>query len=149
MTMSELRDLYQELIIDHGRKPRNFGELSEANFIQEGYNPLCGDRLTVFLQEENGLIKNVQFTGIGCAISMASASLMTESLKGKSVNEAQQLFEKFHRLVTGTETHSEDLGKLMALAGVAEFPARVKCATLCWHTIAAAIKGSREVVSTE
>jgi len=151
--MSDLRELYQQLIIDHGRKPRNYGRLENANHIKEGFNPLCGDKLTVYIIEKNGLIEEIKFEGAGCAISMASASLMTQSLKGKSVDEFQQYFKHFHELVTQTDQSDEKLqqalGKLAVLAGVAEFPSRVKCATLCWHTTKAALDNEDQPVSTE
>lgn len=143
--MSDVCDLYQELIIDHGRRPRNFTPLENANHIQEGYNPLCGDRLTVYLQEENGIIQNAHFVGAGCAISMASASLMTESLKGKSLSEARSLFDNFRSLMTGEKLtiDTQQLGKLIALSGVAEYPSRIKCATLSWHTMMQALTGEK------
>lgn len=148
--MSDLRDLYQQVIIDHGRNPRNFGCLTAANHMKEGYNPLCGDRLTIYLYEQDGFIREASFEGSGCAISMASASLMTEALKGKTVVEAETLFNYFHDVVTATnQSSTEKLGKLAVLGGVAEFPMRVKCATLCWHTMRAAMKDGKEVVSTE
>ncbi len=148
--MSDLQELYQQVIIDHGRNPRNFGQLTYANHVKEGYNPLCGDRLMVYLFEEDGLIREASFEGSGCAISMASASLMTEALKGKTIGEADILFNYFHDLVTGTgQATEEKLGKLAVLAGVSEYPMRVKCATLCWHTALAAINDSKELVSTE
>lgn len=149
--MSELRDLYQELIIDHGRHPRNYTKLSNANRTHEGFNPLCGDRLQVYLLEENGLVKAASFEGSGCAISMASASLMIETIRGKSLREIEELFSAFHALMTNPSQVANDkkLGKLLALAGVAEFPVRVKCATLCWHTLQAALKNSPQTVSTE
>ncbi len=149
--MSDLRELYQQLIIDHGRKPRNFGALSDANYIKDGYNPLCGDKITLYLKAQANTIEEVQFEGCGCAISMASASLMTQVLKGKTFDEVTALFHLFHDLVT-TGAVAEDadrLGKLMALAGVAEYPSRVKCATLAWHTAIAAISKSDAVVTTE
>lgn len=142
-------DLYQQVIIDHGRKPRNFGKLAEANHVKEGYNPLCGDKLTVYLQEENGKILQAQFEGEGCAISMASASLMTEALKNKTLVEAEILFTAFHELLTSEGNEDEKLGKLLVLAGVKEYPMRVKCATLCWHTARAAWKNENIKVSTE
>jgi nitrogen fixation protein NifU and related proteins len=150
-TMSDLSDLYQEVILDHNRRPRNFRTPEGANRRAEGFNPLCGDRLTLFLTVEDGVIRDVGFQGSGCAISKASASLMTEALKGKSVVEAEALFERFHRMVTAPPDASvEPLGKLSALAGVREFPVRVKCASLAWHTMKAAVKQDRpEVVSTE
>lgn len=150
--MSDLRDLYQEVILDHNRRPRNFRKQESANRKAQGYNPLCGDRVTVYLSLENGVVKDASFEGAGCAISTASASLMTESLKGKTEAEAQALFKGFHALVTGgtpTEEEVERLGKLAAFAGVAEFPVRVKCATLAWHTVHAALEGSTDPVSTE
>ncbi|QTS83854.1 Fe-S cluster assembly sulfur transfer protein SufU [Coxiella endosymbiont of Amblyomma nuttalli] len=138
--MHDLRDLYQEIIIDHGRNPRNFAPLSAPTHTHEGYNPLCGDRLTVYFHEKDGVIKEACFEGSGCAISMASASLMMEMLKGKSIQEAENLFSQFHGLVTGKNSDTNRLGKLAVLAGVAEFPMRVKCATLCWHTTLAALR---------
>ncbi len=150
--MSDLRDLYQELILDHNKRPRNFRKLEGANRSAEGYNPLCGDRVTVYLKFEDGVVKDVSFDGSGCAISKASASVMTESLKGKTLAEAKALFEKFHKLVTG-KSHdapgSPDLGKLVVFSGVCDYPARVKCATLAWHTMTAALRGDGKTVSTE
>jgi nitrogen fixation NifU-like protein len=145
--MSELRELYQELIVDHARAPRNFGKLAEANHSKEGYNPLCGDKVTVYLKEHDNVIIDVRFEGCGCAISMASASLMTDALKGKKYAEADLLFAAFHKMVTGQtqEINALCAGKLAALAGVAEYPSRVKCATLAWHTAQAAIHESSEV----
>lgn len=147
--MSELRELYQQLIIDHGRSPRNFKQLPDATHIKEGYNPLCGDELTLYLREEGGVVQEVCFEGEGCAISIATTSLMTEALRGKTTSEAKALFEDFHQLMMGHEVDEERLGKLRVLAGVAEFPARIKCATLCWHTLLAALKKSDDPVSTE
>ena|SRR3990167_1796896 len=148
--MSDLRELYQELIIDHGRHPRNFGEMKNAGISKEGFNPLCGDRLTLFLNIEHGKIVDVSFHGSGCAISMASASLMTEALKGKTTAEAHILFDAFHLLVTsGTESNMHLLGKLAVLKGVCEYPSRVKCATLAWHTAIAAIEHQPGNISTE
>jgi nitrogen fixation NifU-like protein len=150
--MSDLRELYQELIIDHSKRPRNFRALEGANRKSEGYNPLCGDKITVFLELENDRVKNVGFQGSGCAISTASASVMTESVKGKTLADAEQLFEVFHQLVTGKPPaagKTPELGKLAAFSGVSEFPARVKCATLAWHTLHAALQGEGETVSTE
>ncbi|HVV68058.1 MAG TPA: SUF system NifU family Fe-S cluster assembly protein [Gammaproteobacteria bacterium] len=139
--MSELHELYQEVIIDHGRRPRNFGVTSTANCVLEGFNPLCGDRLTVYLTEDKGVVTDATFQGTGCAISMASASLMTEAIKGKTLDEVQRIFQRFHQLVTGGETAEvEQLGKLSVLAGVAAYPARVKCATLAWHTMMSALR---------
>lgn len=147
----DLRDLYQELIIDHGRHPRNFGRLEGADHHAEGYNPLCGDRLTVHLKMADGIIEAAGFEGVGCAISTASASLMTEALQGKTAAEAEALFAAFRALVTGAAPPSPTvpLGKLAALAGVREFPVRVKCATLAWHTLEAALHSQAEAVTTE
>lgn len=154
--MSELRELYQQVIIDHGRRPRNFAVLAEANCVKEGYNPLCGDQLTLYLLEVDGVIKNAMFQGCGCAISMASASLMTEAVKDKTVAQVQQMFADFQYLVTHEkdEIKMQAMGKLAVLAGVAEFPARVKCATLAWHTLVAALENNaqnniKEPVTTE
>ncbi len=149
--MDSLRELYQEVIIDHGRRPRNFFITAQANHIKEGFNPLCGDKLTVYLREENDKVTEVTFQGSGCAISMASASLMTEALKGKTLKEAEQLFNDFHTLMT-QGAHAdllEKLGKLAVLAGVIEFPMRVKCATLAWHTLMGAIHDDKQTISTE
>ena len=150
--MSDLRELYQELIIDHSKRPRNFRVLEGADRKAEGFNPLCGDQVTVYLELDNGRIKNIGFQGKGCAISTASTSVMTETLKGKTLAEAEALFEIFHGLVTGKPPaggKAPELGKLAVFSGVSEFPARVKCATLAWHTLNAALKGAGEVVSTE
>jgi nitrogen fixation protein NifU and related proteins len=150
--MSDLRELYQELIIDHSKRPRNFRVLEGANRKSDGYNPLCGDKVTVFLELEGERVKNIGFQGSGCAISTASASVMTESIKGKSLEEAEALFDVFHDLVTGkppSNGKAPELGKLVVFSGVSEFPARVKCATLAWHTLRAALQGQGEPVSTE
>lgn len=149
--MSDLQMLYRELIIDHGRRPRNFGSNKAANLIKEGFNPLCGDRLTVYLLEEEGIISDIRFKGVGCAISIASASLMTEVLMGKTMAEADTLFKAFHQLVTQGkfDANVSELRKLKVLAGVLEFPARIKCATLSWHTMRAAIHNQLAPVSTE
>lgn len=150
--MSELRDLYQEVILDHSKRPRNFKALPSANRKAEGYNPLCGDRETVYLQLEGDVLKDIGFQGAGCAISTASASMMTERLKGKSQSEAEALFERFHDLITapeGAKAGGPALGKLEAFSGVREYPVRVKCATLPWHTLKAALRGDPETVSTE
>jgi nitrogen fixation protein NifU and related proteins len=149
--MSDLTDLYQEVILDHNRRPRNFRQLAEADRKQEGYNPLCGDRLTVYVKLEGDHISDLAFQGSGCAISKASASLMTEALKGKSVGEARQLFDRFHDMVMSSpDTAAADLGKLSVLAGVREYPTRVKCASLAWHTLKAAVSGHHaDPVSTE
>src|SRR6476469_5499126 len=147
--MSDLSDLYQEVILDHNRRPRNFHALDDASHRAEGYNPLCGDRLTLYMKVDNGVVADVAFEGAGCAISKASASLMTDAVKGKSVAEVQALFDRFHRMVTTPpEEPVEDLGKLSALAGVREFPVRVKCASLAWHTLKAAM-ASKTRTSTE
>lgn len=149
--MSELRELYQELILEHARQPRNFGKLENANHIKEGFNPLCGDKITIYIHEENEIIVNVNFDGVGCAISMASASLMTEVLKGRNYTEAEALFKTFHQLVTGQVTGplGLSLGKLNAFAGVAQYPSRVKCASLSWHTMHAVIQNCDACVTTE
>ena len=150
--MSDLRELYQELIIDHSKRPRNFKVLETADRKLEGYNPLCGDKVTVFLELEHDRVKDVSFQGSGCAISTASASVMTESVKGKTLAEVEALFEVFHQLVMGKPPaagNAPELGKLAAFSGVSEFPARVKCATLAWHTLHAALQGTGETVSTE
>ena len=149
--MSDLRELYQEVILDHSKRPRNFGRLEGANRKAEGYNPLCGDQFTVYLQLEDDVIKDVRFEGAGCAISKASASMMTASLKGKTKAEAERLFERFHQMVTGQDGKPDpaELGKLAVFAGVCEFPVRVKCASLAWHTLHAALEGKDEPVSTE
>jgi nitrogen fixation protein NifU and related proteins len=136
----ELTDLYRDVILDHNRRPRNFGTLEQANALAEGFNPLCGDRLTVRLNLADDRIENIRFEGQGCAISTASASLMTEAVKGKTRDEALALFDRVHRLLTDDAAGAEDLGKLAALSGVREYPARVKCASLCWHTLASALK---------
>ncbi|MEW6312969.1 MAG: Fe-S cluster assembly sulfur transfer protein SufU [Pseudomonadota bacterium] len=147
--MDDLRELYQEVIFDHYRKPRNFRHMDDANRQAQGYNPLCGDKVTVLLRLEDGLIRDASFEGAGCAISIASASLMTDILKGKSEAEALRLMDDFHGMVTGVAASAADVGKLRALAGVREFPQRVKCATLAWHTLRAALENSQETVTTE
>ena len=149
--MSELDDLYQEVILDHGRKPRNFHKLADANHEAEGLNPLCGDHFKLYLKVDGDRIADIGFEGAGCAISKASASLMTMSVKGKTVQEAEDLFSRFHRLVTeGPQKVSvSELGKLAALSGVCEFPTRVKCASLVWHTLKNALEDGPKVVSTE
>ena len=151
--MSDLRELYQEVIRDHSRNPRNFGKLDSATHHAEGYNPLCGDELALELcLDERQEISEVCFTGRGCAISTASASLLTEALRGKSVGEAKALFETFHGAITAppdVPADSESLGKLACLLGVREFPMRVKCASLAWHTLQAAVRGETDPVTTE
>lgn len=144
--MTNVAELYQELILDHGRRPRNFMISADANCVLEGFNPLCGDRVMIYVTEKNGQIEKVTFQGNGCAISMASASLMSEALQGKTLAQAKALFSDFHQLVTDGTTSNEEVatGKLNALAGVAEFPARVKCATLAWHTLLAAINQEKQ-----
>ncbi len=148
--MSDLRELYQDVIFDHYKKPRNCHVLDCANHSAEGYNPLCGDQLTVYLKVENGVIVDLSFKGSGCAISTASASLMTEALKGKTLKEVEHLFDNFHQMITTPESGPRpDLGKLEVLSGVSEFPARVKCATLAWHTLQSALRKQNEPVSAE
>ena len=148
--MSDLRDLYQEVILDHNRHPRNFGKLANANRESQGHNPLCGDRVTISLHMEGDRIEDIAFQGSGCAISTASASLMTEALKGKTVKEARDLFHGFHELLTtGGDADPESLGKLAVFAGVREYPIRVKCATLAWHAAQAALDQKDRPVSTE
>ena len=146
----DLRELYQEVIFDHYKRPRNRGALDAPTHRAEGHNPLCGDQVTIYLDVDGGVVKDVRFEGAGCAIATASASLMTEALKGRSVDEVESLFRQFHDLVTDESAHATpDLGKLEVLAGVREFPARVKCATLAWHTLNAALRNRHEPVSTE
>ena len=148
--MSELRDLYQEVILDHYKRPRNFGSLDEPVNTAKGYNPLCGDQVTIFVRTEDGRITDVAFEGVGCAISTASASLMTEAVKGKTLEEAEELFESFHSVLVGEkDVEDVELGKLEALSGVREFPVRIKCATLAWHAMRAAMRGDEEKVTTE
>jgi nitrogen fixation NifU-like protein len=151
--MSELDELYQEVILDHNRSPRNFRAMARANRKAQGYNPLCGDQVTVYLQLEGGIIKDISFQGSGCAISKASASMMTAELKGKSETEARELFENVHSMLTGHANggaqEGKNVGKLAILSGVSKFPARVKCASLAWHTVNSALNAEEEVVSTE
>ncbi|MEY4761675.1 MAG: hypothetical protein RLZZ200_1531 [Pseudomonadota bacterium] len=135
----ELQDLYREVILDHNKKPRNFGRLDPHDALANGHNPLCGDRLTITLNVDGSRIDDVRFEGNGCAISVASASMMTEAIKGKDRSDVDALFTKVHALLTRQDAPSDDLGKLAALSGVREFPARVKCASLCWHTLNAAL----------
>jgi nitrogen fixation NifU-like protein len=146
--MSDLGDLYQEVILDHYRNPRNFGVLPEAGRAARGDNPLCGDKLYLQVRMKGDVIEDLRFKGSGCAISVASASMMTESVKGRTLAEAQALFERFHPMVTGRGA-AEGLGKLEAFSGVSQFPVRVKCATLAWHTLRAALEGRPDAVSTE
>ncbi len=148
----DLRDLYQEVILDHGKRPRNFRALPDADRQAEGYNPLCGDRETVYLKLDGDRLRDIAFQGAGCAISTASASMMTESLKGKSRAEAEALFQRFHDLITGGKEAPADappLGKLEVFEGVREYPVRIKCATLPWHTLKAALADGARTVSTE
>ena len=150
--MPDLRELYQEVILDHHKKPRNFRKPEGANKRAEGFNPLCGDKISLYLTIENGVVRDAGFVGSGCAISTASASMMTESLKGKTEAEVEALFERFHALVTGKtppDAETSGLGKLAVFAGVRDYPVRVKCATLCWHTMLAALKNATETVATE
>ena len=148
--MSDLRELYQQVIIDHSRSPRNYGKLEGATLKGVGYNPLCGDKLLVYVSVEDGMVRDVKFEGSGCAISMASASLMTQFLKGKPADQVEVLFHQFQGMCTGESNGSgPDLGKLEVLAGVREFPARVKCATLAWHTVNKAVAGDGSVAVTE
>lgn len=148
--MNDLRDLYQQMIIDHSQRPHNFCSLDHPSHSKEGFNPLCGDKITLYVNEENGIITNICFQGSGCAISTASASLMTDIVKNKTIAEVLELFDEFQKLVsTGKVEHLEKLGKLSILAGVSEFPMRVKCATLPWHTLKAALNKEQEIISTE
>lgn len=149
--LENLRELYQEVVFDHNRNPRNFRALEDADRKIEGFNPLCGDRITLYLKLDGKRIADIGFQGQGCAISTASASLMTEIVKGKTLAEAEKLFETFHKIVTGQEDDLKlkELGKLAVLAGVRQYPSRIKCATLPWHSLEAAIKGEAEPVSTE
>ena len=149
--MSELSELYQQVILDHNKKPRNFRKIEDANRTAEGYNPLCGDQLTVYLQMDGDVVRDISFEGSGCAISKAAASMMTQSVKGKTREEAEVMFDEFHRMVTGEldeQAEPNHLGRLTIFAGVRDFPARVKCASLSWHTMRAALHGE-ETVSTE
>ena len=149
--MSELNDLYQELILDHKRHPRNFRDMPDATRAVDGHNPLCGDQLRLFVKITDDRIEDVSFIGVGCAISMASASMLTEAVKGKTVQEAQRLFTDVHDLLTSADPHvaAAELGNLGALAGVHEYPMRVKCATLSWHTLDTALTSDEDAVTTE
>jgi len=155
--MSELRDLYQQVILDHNRKPRNFRTIADANRTAEGYNPLCGDKITLYLTMEDGVVKDAAFQGSGCAISRAAASMMTSAIIGKPVGEVDALFHRVHAMLTGTNGNgvaeggklAAEAGKLAVFAGVREFPSRIKCATLAWHTLQAALSQAAEPVSTE
>ena len=150
-TASELRELYQEVILDHGKRPRNLREIPGADAHADGFNPLCGDRATIYLALDGDVVKDASFVGKGCSISTASASMMTEAVKGKTRAEVEALFERFHDLVTGAPAKADapELGKLAVFSGVSEFPVRVKCASLAWHTLKAALQGEAAPVSTE
>jgi nitrogen fixation NifU-like protein len=148
----ELKELYQQVILDHNKSPRNFRKMENANHFGEGYNPLCGDKIDIYLLIKDDKIGDVSFQGSGCAISKASASLMSSVIKGKTIQQAEELFGKFHDLITGKSGESEpneELGKLAVFAGVREFPVRVKCASLAWHTLISALKEENKIVSTE
>lgn len=145
---SELRDLYQEVILDHGRRPRNFRTIEGARHV-EGYNPLCGDRIHLYVDLDHDTIRDLAFQGSGCAISTASASVMTEVLRGKRRDDAEKLFTRFHDIITGASPPDPELGKLAVFGGVSEYPARVKCAALAWHALKAALEGSDQPVTTE
>jgi nitrogen fixation NifU-like protein len=148
--MPDLRDLYQEVILEHSKSPRNYRTLVTANHKAEGYNPLCGDHFTIYVNVDDDHINEISFQGSGCAISKASASMMTQALKGKRTQEAEALFEEFHSIVTGKRAaNPQVLGKLAVFSGVSEFPVRVKCATLAWHALHAALHGQEQPVSTE
>lgn len=150
--MSDLRDLYQEVIVDHSKRPRNFRVMGQASHGAEGFNPLCGDKIHLYLKIKDGVIEDASFQGAGCAISTASASLLTDSLKAKTVKEAEEIFEIFHHLVTGApvnDVEERKLGKLAVFSGVCEFPARVKCASLAWHTLHNALRGETQTARTE
>ncbi|MGH9360159.1 MAG: Fe-S cluster assembly sulfur transfer protein SufU [Terriglobia bacterium] len=150
--MSDLRDLYQEVVIDHSKRPRNLHKMADADRTAQGYNPLCGDKVAVYLKLANGKVSDLSFEGSGCAISTASASIMTEVVKGKTVEEALALFDRFHHLVTGDaspDVQGPELGKLQVFSRVGDYPARVKCATLVWHTLRSALEGADGVISNE
>ena len=149
--MSDLSELYQEILLEHNSKPRNFRKLDQPTQTAEGYNPLCGDKITLYLRLEDGLIADVAFQGSGCAISRASASMLTQSIKGQTIEKAQEIFEAFHQMLTepGAELDYEVLGDLETLSGVVAFPTRIKCAVLAWHTMQAALDGQGEAVTTE
>ena len=150
--MSELRELYQEIVLDHNSRPRNFKEIEDADRVVEGFNPLCGDKIMLYVKFEGDTIADIGFQGTGCAISRASASLMTQQVKGGTVAQAEKLFDRFHEMVTGTVDGNldfEDLGDLEVMAGVSNFPSRVKCATLSWHSLRSALKSQEAQVTTE
>ncbi len=144
-----MEELYQELIMDHGKNPRNFRVMDDADVIKEGFNPLCGDQITLYLKFENDMVVDASFSGSGCAISTASSSLMTQAVKGKSITEVEALFKDFQALAKGESDNADNLGKLVALAGVKQYPMRVKCATLAWHTLLAGVHGDNDEISTE
>ncbi len=151
--MLDLRELYQEVIVDHNRNPRNFGKLEDATQIADGYNPLCGDKLVLYLKIQDDVVTDLRFDGAGCAISVASSSLMTDALRGKTIQQAKQLFQDFHDLIVQEEEINTEkiqgLGKLAALSGVKAYPSRVKCATLCWHTLQSILDGNISTATTE
>jgi nitrogen fixation NifU-like protein len=151
--MSNLTDLYKELILDHNKNPRNFGQMPDPSKMIEGFNPLCGDKIKLFLKIENNLISDIKFIGTGCAISVASASMLTDFALGKSIDESLNLYHAVHRMLTGIDNNNQDaeqdLGKLMALSGVKEYPSRIKCATLSWHALNEALTSNNNSVSTE
>jgi nitrogen fixation NifU-like protein len=147
--LNELRELYREVILDHNRDPRNFGELENADRVIEGVNPLCGDKMTLYVKLDGDVVRDLRFKGTGCAISVASSSLMTERVKGSSVGATLDLFDKVHAMLTGAGAEDDDMDKLAALAGVREYPSRVKCASLAWHALKAALTGTDRKVSTE
>jgi nitrogen fixation NifU-like protein len=149
--MPGLSDLYQEILLEHNSKPRNFREVEEANRTSEGYNPLCGDQITLYLKVVDGVIEDVGFQGVGCAISRASASMMTQSIKGETIEKAQEVFNAFHHMITepGAELDYDTLGDLETLSGVNEFPTRIKCAILAWHTMKAALTDDKDPITTE
>lgn len=150
--MNELNELYQQVILDHNKNPRNFGVLQQHNHSAEGHNPLCGDQIEIYIDLEDGIVKDISFECSGCAISKASASIMTTLLKGKKIEEVKKLFDEFHQLVTCDKDEQfdlESLGKLAVFSGVREFPTRIKCASLAWHTLLAALEKNNQSVSTE
>jgi nitrogen fixation protein NifU and related proteins len=147
--VNDLTELYREVILDHNRDPRNFGELEDADRVVEGVNPLCGDKMTLYVKLAGDRIEDIRFKGTGCAISVASSSLMTDRVKGASVTESMRLYDKVHDMLTGSAPAAEDLDKLAALAGVREYPTRVKCASLAWHALRTALASGEERVSTE
>lgn len=149
--MNELQELYREVILDHNRRPRNFGEIESADRVIEGTNPLCGDRMTLYVQLDGDRVADIRFKGTGCAISVASSSLMTERVKGRTIEETRKLFDQVHDMLTSesSEPPAEDLEKLAALAGVRDYPSRVKCASLAWHALSAALAGEQREVTTE